>query len=124
MRSPTLNTWPRKLKLKVAKSPVLPTNAPISGVRRSLVNAPTTVAKAAPMTTPTAISTTLPRRMNFLKPLSMEAPRIGVADTLRLGRGAVKDQPHGAIVGVPQQQRQSWPSVATGIGQIRMGITM
>ena len=43
-------------------------------VRRSLVKAPTTAANAAPMTTPTAMSTTLPRRMNCLKPLSMIAP--------------------------------------------------
>ena len=47
---------------------------------------------AAPMTTPTAMSTTLPRRMNFLKPSSMSAlPNSKVADTLKRCRGSVKD---------------------------------
>src|SRR5579864_8634482 len=58
------------VKLMAEKSG-LPTRAAISGVSRSLVNAPTTVAKAAPTTTPTAISTTFPRRMNCLNPLSI-----------------------------------------------------
>src|SRR5215468_8086712 len=74
MRSPRLKTLSRILKLKVAKSPVLPTTVPISGVRKSLVRAPTTEANAAPITTPTAISTTFPRRINFLKPSSMSRP--------------------------------------------------
>src|SRR5579862_1106728 len=83
MRSPMLNVWLRRLKLKVAKSPVLPTRAPINGVSRSLVKAPTTVANAAPITTPTAMSTTLPRRMNFLKPSSISRHlKFKVADTL------------------------------------------
>src|SRR5580700_7919432 len=38
---------------------------------KALVSATTTLPKAAPMTTPTAISTTFPRRMNFLNPLNM-----------------------------------------------------
>src|SRR5436190_16839295 len=39
------------------------------------VSAVTTAPKAAPMTTPTAKSTTLPRRMNFLKPSMVVPPR-------------------------------------------------
>src|SRR5579885_2271054 len=45
--------------------------AAIRGVRRSLVKAETTVAKAAPTTTPTAMSITFPRRINCLNPLSI-----------------------------------------------------
>src|SRR5580765_1089358 len=45
--------------------------AAIRGVSRSVVRAVTTPPKAAPMTTPTAISTTFPRRMNFLNPLNI-----------------------------------------------------
>src|SRR3954463_14936033 len=45
-----------------------PTAAPMSGVRKSLTSELTTAVNAAPMTTPIARSTTLPRRMNFLKP--------------------------------------------------------
>src|SRR5215469_4381840 len=47
----------------------------MNGVSRSLVKAVTTLANAAPITTPTAMSTTLPRRMNCLNPLSMEPPK-------------------------------------------------
>src|SRR5579863_385996 len=43
----------------------------MNGVSRSLVSAVTTPPNAAPITTPTAISTTFPRRMNFLKPSSI-----------------------------------------------------
>src|SRR5205807_825158 len=49
----------------------LPTIAAMSGVSKSVVSAVTTPPKAAPITTPTAISTTFPRRMNFLNPLSI-----------------------------------------------------
>src|SRR6185437_1619450 len=49
------------VKLSEPKSG-LPTMAAIKGVSRSLTNEVTTVPKAAPMTTPTAKSTTLPRR--------------------------------------------------------------
>ena len=52
--------------------------APMSGVMKSFTNAVTTAVKAAPMTTATARSTTLPRRMNFLKSLST-APLLFVA---------------------------------------------
>src|ERR1700733_10963156 len=43
----------------------------ISGFRNADVSPPTTLANAAPITTPTAMSTTLPRRMNFLNPSSI-----------------------------------------------------
>src|SRR6266567_6738987 len=55
----------------MAEKSGLPTIAAISGVNRSLVSAVITPPKAAPITTPTAISTTFPRRMNFLKPSSI-----------------------------------------------------
>ena len=48
---------------------------PISGVMMSLTSVWTTPVNAAPMTMPTARSTTLPRRMNFLKqPSSLPNP--------------------------------------------------
>src|SRR6266404_9073360 len=96
MKSPTGNGVPLIVKL-IAEKSGLPTRAAIRGVSRSLVNAVTTDPKAAPMTTPTARSTTLPRRMNCLKPLSMEPPkreganlgrsrRLGQAEPCRSGR--------------------------------------
>ena len=48
----------------------LPKMAPTSGVIRSATRAVTTAPKATPMTTATARSTTLPRKMNSLKPFS------------------------------------------------------
>src|SRR5580704_15803872 len=71
-KSPRANMLPLTVNLMAEKSG-LPTIAAISGVSRSLVKAETTAANAAPMTTPTAMSITLPRRMNCLNPLSMEA---------------------------------------------------
>src|ERR1700731_2417701 len=55
----------------MAEKSGLPTMAAISGVNRSFVSAVTTPPQAAPITTPPAISTTFPRRMNFLKPSSI-----------------------------------------------------
>src|SRR5256885_14892153 len=46
----------------------------MSGVSRSLTSAVTTVPNAAPTTTATARSTTFPRTMNSLKPLSISSP--------------------------------------------------
>src|SRR3954469_18583561 len=46
----------------------------ISGCRKPSVNAVTTPVKAAPMTTATASSMTLPREMKSRNPLSTEAP--------------------------------------------------
>src|SRR4051794_18883451 len=45
----------------------------MSGVMKSATKAVTTAPNAAPMTTPTARSTTLPRSMNSLKSLSIGA---------------------------------------------------
>src|SRR6478672_4151358 len=101
MKSPTGNGVPLIVKLIVEKSG-LPTMAAMSGVRRSLVKAVTTEPKAAPMTTPTARSTTLPRRMNCLKPLSMgwnlqNARRLIYGE----GRERVKHERKRAEVGLP-----------------------
>src|SRR6267143_2252766 len=52
----------------------LPTTAETRGVSRSLVRAVITPPKAAPTTTPTAMSTTFPRRMNFFKSSSIASP--------------------------------------------------
>src|SRR6185369_14621562 len=84
IKSPTGNGVPLMVKLIDEKSG-LPTMAAMSGVSRSLVKAVTTDPKAAPMTTPTAKSTTLPRRMNCLKPLSMgmEPPKHKAANLRR-----------------------------------------
>ena len=53
----------------------LPKIAAISGLRIPSRNALITRANAAPMTTATARSTTFPRMMNSLKPLSIVSPR-------------------------------------------------
>jgi len=66
IKSPTANAVPFRVKVIEEKSG-LPTNAAIRGVSRSLVKAVTTVAKAAPMTTPTAMSHTMTRRMNLMR---------------------------------------------------------
>src|SRR5580658_6995061 len=59
----------------MAEKSGLPTMAAIKGVSRSLVNAVTTPPNAAPITTPTAMSTTLPRRINFLNPSSIDTSK-------------------------------------------------
>src|ERR1700692_1483426 len=57
----------------------------MSGLIRSLTSAVTTVPKAAPITTPTARSTTLPRKINCLKPDSIGvSPPTGVAANLNV----------------------------------------
>src|SRR5580704_10381195 len=71
MKCPMGNNVPPGVVKWSAEKSGLPTNAAIRGVSRSVVSAVTTPPKAAPITTPTAISTTFPRRMNFLKPLSI-----------------------------------------------------
>src|SRR5438876_3358081 len=71
MKSPTGNGVPRILNPRYEKSG-FPTTAAISGVSKSLVSAVTIPPNAAPITTPTAISTTFPRRINFLNPSSMK----------------------------------------------------
>src|SRR5579864_149567 len=82
MKSPIRNWLLLMVKL-IAEKSGLPTSAAMSGVSRSLVKAETTVANAAPTTTPTAMSTTFPRRMNCLNPLSIGASRRPKSSTLR-----------------------------------------
>jgi hypothetical protein len=63
-KSPYINWLPRKVNDQREKSGVL-ARAAISGVKRSLTNEFTTLEKAAPITTPVARSTALPRIKNF-----------------------------------------------------------
>src|SRR5579872_4384502 len=72
-KSPIGNVVQRTVNLRLKQSG-LPTTSAISGVRKPLVSSVTTPPKAAPITTPTAISTTFPRRMNFLNPSSITVP--------------------------------------------------
>src|SRR5580692_1207945 len=60
-KSPMANMLPLMVNLMAEKSG-FPTIAAINGVSRSFVKADTTEANAAPITPPTAISITLPRR--------------------------------------------------------------
>src|SRR5688500_16367824 len=62
----------------------------MTGVRRSFTNAATTVPKAAPSTTATARSTTLPRMMKSRNSLSMLAayPRAPAGNPEKRGPGA------------------------------------
>jgi hypothetical protein len=66
-KSPYRNLLLLIAKLNPEKSGIL-AMAPIKGVRRSFTIADTSPAKAAPITTPTAKSTTFPRNRNCLKP--------------------------------------------------------
>src|SRR5579864_7767202 len=73
IKSPTRNTLPRMSYLRLEKSGSF-TSAPMNGVNKPFVSEPTTPPNAAPITTPTAISTTFPRRMNFLNPSNIAVP--------------------------------------------------
>src|SRR5687768_11486934 len=66
MKAPYLNVALRIEKERSAKLALSPGMARM-GVSRFLVNEVITAVKAAPMATPTARSTTLPRRMKVLK---------------------------------------------------------
>src|SRR3984893_18755644 len=96
MKSPMANTLPLMVNLMAEKSG-FPTIAAITGVSRSFVKADTTEANAAPMTTPTAISITLPRRMNCLNPLSMTV-LLEVATTLQRAYRSDKRLPNPAQI--------------------------
>src|SRR5215469_8909350 len=63
------------VKLNAEKSG-LPTIAAINGVKRLVTNEVTTAPKAAPITTATARSITLPRIMNCRKPLNIRNPYV------------------------------------------------
>src|SRR6476646_4911993 len=69
-------------KLSAEKS-VLPTMAAISGVRMLVTNEVTTAPNAAPITTATARSSTLPRMMNCRKPLNILPPVWRIDDTAK-----------------------------------------
>src|SRR3712207_1966644 len=69
MKSPIRKRLPLMVIAHSEKSG-MPPNIPISGVMMSFTSAWTTPVNAAPITMPTARSTTLPRRMNFLNPPS------------------------------------------------------
>src|SRR5437588_11472836 len=66
-------TAPFTVTLKAEKSG-LPTIAAISGVRMLVTKEVTTAPKAAPMTTATARSITLPRITNWRNPLNIRTP--------------------------------------------------
>src|ERR1700733_8312643 len=66
------NATPRTVNSSDENFSPPPVASLISGFRNADVSPPTTLANAAPITTPTAMSTTLPRRMNFLKPSSID----------------------------------------------------
>jgi len=65
--SPTMNLLLFTVN-EIAEKSGIPPNAPISGITKLLTNAVTTLPNATPITTPTAISTTLPFRIKFLNP--------------------------------------------------------
>ncbi len=67
MKSPISSLLPLRFIEMLEKSGE-PTTAAMIGVNRSLTSAVTTAPNAAPITTATARSSTLPRRMNCLKP--------------------------------------------------------
>src|SRR3990167_6362504 len=67
-KSPYRNLLPLIVKLNVEKSGCF-IIAAINGVIMSFTKELTTAVKAAPIMTPTARSTTLPRRIKFLNPL-------------------------------------------------------
>src|SRR5580704_16309334 len=69
------NATPRTVNWSEENFSPPPVASLISGFRNADVSPPTTLANAAPITTPTAISTTLPRRMNFLNPSSIDTSR-------------------------------------------------
>ncbi len=71
-KEPSINLLPFKVKVKLEKSGTLAI-APIKGVNMSLTMELTILPKAAPITTPTARSMTLPLKINCLKPLNINS---------------------------------------------------
>lgn len=78
-KCPYINLLPFITNERFEKSGVLAI-APISGVRRSVTSAVTMVPNAAPITTPTAKSTTFPRSKNCLNSFNMRKvyPKMGL----------------------------------------------
>src|SRR5438034_11636680 len=83
-KSPIRNLLPFTVKKRAEKAGIFP-KTPMMGVMRSLTSACTTPAKAAPITTATARSTTFPRRMNFLNPLMRTSCGRGLWHSARTG---------------------------------------
>src|SRR5882762_8460771 len=93
MKSPIGNTVPRIAKEILVKSG-LPTRSAMMGLMMSLTSAVMIVPNAAPMTTPTARSTTLPRKINCLKPDNIrDSLHAGMADTVNAQWPLVKAHP-------------------------------
>src|SRR6266487_5634653 len=96
-----------------------PPKRPISGVIRSLTTAWMTLPKAAPITTPTARSTTFPRTRNFLKPLSsLPTPWItfdAPAPSLSLGSADISQ--------LLTDHSPDGTRLHSGIGLLRLGDT-
>src|SRR5260370_39428658 len=97
MKSPIGNTVPLIAKEIPVKSG-LPARSAMMGLMMSLTRAVTIVPNAAPMTTPTARSTTLPRKINCLKPdIIWASLHPGMADTVNAQWPWVKSNPTRAI---------------------------
>src|SRR3984893_7780530 len=99
MKSPIGNTVPLIAKEIPVKSG-LPTRSAMMGLIMSLTRAVMIVPNAAPMSTPTARSTTLPRKINCLKPDNIWASlHPGMGDTVNAQWPWVKMQSHSAPLG-------------------------
>src|ERR1039458_7779493 len=97
MKSPMGNTVLPIMKLIPVKSG-LPAISAMRGLMMSFTSAVTTVPKAAPMTTPTAKSTTLPRRTNCLNPDNIKTSYLEWPLNLNGERGLVKARSTGAWI--------------------------
>ena len=85
---PNFTSVPFRVRMKASEKSGLPMTAAIRGLMMPSTRASTMFLKAAPMMTPTASSTTLPREMNSLKPLSMASPVLNEA-----GRAGKSESP-------------------------------
>src|SRR5579862_7494984 len=105
-KSPTMNLLPFIVKLISEKSG-LPTRAAMSGVIKSFTSAVTTAPKAAPSTTATARSTTLPRKRNCLNPFIATSVSQYIRPNTDLRRSAVKSNESSVCGRVAQVDRAS-----------------
>ena len=69
IRTPNFTLVPFRVRMKASEKSGLPMTAAMRGLMMPSTRASTMFLKAAPMMTPTARSTTLPREMKSLKPL-------------------------------------------------------
>jgi len=70
----TVGCWPPERSMNRFEKSTLPSNTPIGGITISLTSDVTIFPNAAPITIPTARSSTLPRMMNSLNSLNMAVP--------------------------------------------------